>query len=469
MSLLLTRTRRRAGHVARLGTLVLTVLAACTDPVGPRNGDRLTTSALRVVDVPPDTVLALRELAVSIVLDSAVLGRGLRELALVVDAGTPGERTQRLRARSTTLRVGSPMTFSAAVPGAGRHRITVRFTDDAGTVEEASFSREFRVPELAAGLRVLAAPDDSPTDAAAITDAGEVAGWRSLADSTVRPLVWRDGVARELPLPDGSVGARALRLNARGDVAGEASFVRSRDMPAVWPAEGGARIQALAPSPATVWGAMVDLTEQRQLLFGYLAYDVVTGAARKLVDPPVGMISLGALHSMNDAGQAVGLVRTGLYNFENVLVGAAPSEPAQNRADTWDQQYGRYGFGPRSIDAEGRVLRREDFGYSILSLPAGTGGHGGAAEGLWLDEPFGNGAQVVLARRGGVLAAFQPADSSVYLWRVADRTPRRLVFPSGSWAVDGVRAVNAAGVVVVHGRDRSTGRGAALVLTPGAP
>ncbi len=108
-------------------------------------------------------------------------------------------------------------TLVAVVPGPGRHTLTVAVVDSAGRSVSASATRVFALPEVA--YTATALPDlGGGANAVHVNPAGDVAGWVSDAGGAQQPAGWKAGTLTALPLPPGTSGAVARRVNTAGDV-----------------------------------------------------------------------------------------------------------------------------------------------------------------------------------------------------------------------------------------------------------
>lgn len=56
--------------------------------------------------------------------------------------------------------------------------------------------------------------------------------------------------------------------------------------------------------------------------------------------------------------------------------------------------------------------------------------------------------------------------SAIYLWRPSTNRTTQVQVTGGAWQIGSLAAVNASGQIAAHGVDRTTGRAAALLLTP---
>jgi len=78
------------------------------------------------------------------------------------------------------------------------------------------------------GTLTLLPVDDAEqsSQAVALNDDGIIVGWATISEN-LQPLVWRDGVVSELPLPegvDGAIGAVPVDINADGQIIGFLQF-----------------------------------------------------------------------------------------------------------------------------------------------------------------------------------------------------------------------------------------------------
>jgi probable HAF family extracellular repeat protein len=141
--------------------------------------------------------------------------------------------------------------------------------------------------------------------AAAINNAGVIAGTMQLPSGPRVPVRWRNGEPTPLPLPPGATGASAEDINASGTIVGYVTFATGIE-PAIW--EG----DSVAPLSGT-WAA-----------FSGIAWginnrgDVVVNGHNLATDEGGGFVwhqgrfhlleGSGSAHDINEAGVAVGRI-----------------------------------------------------------------------------------------------------------------------------------------------------------------
>ncbi|GJG87846.1 hypothetical protein tb265_30270 [Gemmatimonadetes bacterium T265] len=192
--------------------------------------------------------------------------------------------------------------------------------------------------------------------------------------------------------------------------------------------------------------------------YGYksLTFDVTRGVR---VDS-----TAGQLVALNNAGQSVEAVTdaSGLY-WSTYLVphGFTPADlPNTLAASDCDRGIGRYStFVPVDLDESANLIA--SYCGNLVWVPPS----GGTSR--WLDRLVGASRAVHLSRTGQIVASLDPT-GAIYLWRPATGRTTRVQTAGTSWTIDSLAAVNGSGQIAAHGVDRSTGRTAALLLTPAA-
>lgn len=453
-------------YLPRVGAGVLAlVTAACADPAAPGTGlGPGGAASLQLLASPPDSTLPVRLVEFTV---RVAFARRPAALRVVVDAGQPGERVIRDYARTDVyapprLASGDMLSVWAPIPGGdGRHTVTLVAEDSSGRSERVSFARTFGIPEAAYTATVLAA-GGGDAEALGLNDQGDAAGWVAAAGGHRRPAVWRAGRLDLLPTSD-TVDVVATRINAAGDVLGGASVVAGAR---VWRADG--RVLALGAGPVVIsptysvacCSQVNDLTDGRVALGGgpgVVALDVASGTARTLSTVP--SVLAGGL---NDRGQALAYyLPDPVFGYSWFSVGTPLAVPAlaDRYCEASISSHNPSYLTPARLGADGEVLARAGCG-GLSYAPAG-----GAFQSL---APLvGRGAAGVMSARGGLVAARDPADSALYVWRAGDPAARRLrVAGLADWRVSAVNAVNPAGVIAVRATHVATGRSGAVLLAP---
>lgn len=464
----LPRVDRR---VLGLGAAFASVVA-CSDPVGVALPDP-RTPVVTFAALPAGDTLPRRGFELSITLT----GQGtLRGIDVITDPGTPAERVTSLVSGYSYfdgIPLGGGASFTVWRPHSlpdGRHTINIRATGDSGHAQTVGFTRIIATPAAAYTVTALPGIGADTAYAYGINSRGDVAGYVASAGQRPRPVVWRN--TQPTVLPDTSAtGARAIRINDAGDVLGDvpaARFGLTGSLARVWRADGRlltvgpvAIDTAFVPPGTTCCRVAADLSDARVAMaygtYGVVLLDVVSGATQLL-----STYSVLTPTSLNDRGQAVG--SQGLFG---PLDGtdwwmSGPALTVQTAS------YGRCGH-PHSIYRTlgavgngGEVLASSSC-VTVLSIP-------GEAP-LTVDQTLAPGTlkNARLNRQATVLVGLDAADSTLYVWRRRDRRTVRVTPGSGAWKIDALEAVNAGGVIVAHGIDASSGRSAALLLTPVGP
>lgn len=106
-------------------------------------------------------------------------------------------------------------------------------------------------------------PDGRSVHATSVNDSGWVVGYSYTTSGLVlghyscRPFLWRDGMMKELTDLGGEHG-QAWTLNADGDIGGNAEKANRSEMPVLWHATGGQKVEALSRQPGDIKALLAD-------------------------------------------------------------------------------------------------------------------------------------------------------------------------------------------------------------------
>ncbi len=450
---------------------------ACSDSTAPATrGAQLALS----LETPPSDSLGQLGVGISVMRSDSAL---LRDVRVYVDSGAASAQVATIPGLSRVDEPYGPAkrwAGAVALPGPGRHTMTVVGIDTLGRALSASVAWTVRLPGEAYALAALPDSGHSSGTRFVHTD-GTVAGWIGGADGRHRAALWRNGITTVLATPD-SFSATATRVNASGDVLLElrpgstpttqGDYVRVRRADgatllvvgphsASYHATNGSRDTTITFAACCTAG--VDLTDTRLAVgasdqapvFDY--YSVVLDVARGTrVDS-----TRGLLVALNNAGQSVEsftyyggpYIGMGLFPHGFTMAGL-PNARVASECDL----VGRwFTLVPIDLDESANVLASYCGNPVWLPTVAGTS--------RWLDRAVGRSKAVHLSRTGGIIASLDSA-GAIYLWRPATNRTTQVQIAGGAWRIDSLAAVNASGQIAAHGVERATGRGAALLLTP---
>jgi hypothetical protein len=333
----------------------------------------------------------------------------------------------------------------------------------------------------------------SGANAAHLNAAGDVVGWVGTGPAGAsplavralqRPALWSRG-ALTLLAAEGTAAA-ATRINAAGDVLlqlaasdrpgyGQGTSVAVRRADGTLLRVGPVRYDYadLVVNPnafAVCCDVAGDLTDSRQVLASNASaatwpvsvrYDVATGA-------PVDTAP-ARYFRMNDRGQRLGGEQVGFSYATNLLSAAGFTPPPYPAPDAWWRTR-CYPAAPSAAYRWSTAVDLDDAARAVVrvSCPSTYFVFLAASGSVWLDELLGPVVSAHLAPRGGLVAALDSA-GALYLWRADTRRVDQVRLPDGRWRVDSLGAVSAQGAIAAHGVNASTGRAAALLLTPAAP
>jgi len=460
-------------------TLLLPALAAalaCRAGDAPTASPEPHTPRLALLELPPGDTLYQRALVVTAIQSGGE--RRVTSVQLVVDAGTPAEHVDSLPAFN-----GSPtFTLWLDTTLTGRHTFTVRGTDDTQRSGDTTFARVFFTPDERYTITALPGLGGDAF-ASDVNSRGDVVGWALTADSASHPVLWRGGTLHELPVPNGRPG-RALHVDEAGDVIGEGAPYNDESgfhrgvAPRVWRADGSVlelgpvRRDVAGVGSLSCCGSAGDLNDRGQALgydaFGLVTlFDIATGAAT-----PIGnlfALVLG-LPSLNDAGQVLGWIVTGEDSARPVTL-AADGAPPVRVVSPWRGppffllcRHGCATTGTRVGDAgEGLVVESGFRHGATEQIPVFTYPDGQATELLQIFGP--DIVSTMMSRRGMLVAGVDGRDSTLWLWRAAERRTTRVAVPAG-WKFADVTGVAPNGLLSAQARDPVTGRVGPVLLTP---
>lgn len=448
----------------------LTLGTACSDSTAPAPP---SPHLLLSLEVPPSDSLA--QLAVSITVarsDSAVL----RDVRIYVDSGAGAAPSS-----ATTFccnGTGNVFWSVVALPGPGRHTVTVVGVDTLGRALSASVAWTVRLSDEP--YVVTALPDSGHGGGTRFIHAnGTVTGWIGGQDGRQRAALWRGALLTVLATPD-SFSATATRVNATGDVLLElqplASSTTSGDLVRVRRADGmtlvvGPTTFSYPTTNGSVYSYAVcctigaDLTDTR-LAVGATNLVNPGGSKSVVLDVARGIVTdsaAGRLAGLNDAGQSIESVTdaSGLYRSTDLISHGFKTAglPDAQVASVCDEA-GRFSsVTPIDFDESANVLA------SFCANPFWLPPAGGTSR--WLDRVVGRSKAIHLSRTGQIIASLDSV-GTIYLWRPATNRTTHMQIAGNAWQIDSLAAVNEKGQIAAHGVERATGRAAALLLTPAA-
>jgi hypothetical protein len=432
-----------------------------TPPVEPPPPPPPPPPALRltVLDVIPraDTITQL-----GLEFVARIDGSVVRAATVYVDSGTADERVARVKEQMTGY--DSDLLFGALfVATAGRHRFTVVATDTGGRTVTGSFERTFVIDDEPYAAMALPSPGDG--GAGGISPRGEVTGWVSTGGGPRRPAIWRGTALTIVPASDSfDVAARAI--NAAGDVllqydGARPAAARVRRADGAEFVIGPVRSQS-NPTFYLCCDVAAELAEDRRALGTSTfpsspPYASILDVARGQPDASEG---LGVL-VRNDRGQMAGVELSYGVVYISWLLRTfgftAATLPSGHKVSICDRPQRFTRVVPLALDDAANVIA--DYCGNLVVLP-GAGGSG-----VFLDRFVGRTTAVRLARRGGLVAAFDPA-GSVLLWRVGTERTTRLRLGDPGWRLTELAGVTGDGVIAASAVHAATGRRAALRLVP---
>ena len=455
----------RAGVLLLLGGLGS---SACSDSTGPSPGG---PQLVRSLETPPTDSPGQLGVALSVARSDSAL---LREVRIYVDSAAGVSPVA-----ATTFGFGSPQPVYWSVitlPGPGRHTVSVIGVDTIGRALSATAAWTVRLATDAYSVRVL--PDSGNGGGTRFVHAdGTVTGWVRGPTGHVRPALWRDGVLTVVG-PTDSLDGVATRVNAAGDVllqyystSQRGALVRVRRADGmtfvVGPSYGGfVTDDGRTITYSVCCNEGVDLTETRRAV-GNAGGIYSSSGYRSLIFDVAGGVLVDSisndLAAMNDAGQSVGsnAGTSGPGISVNLFPHGFETTPLPDGVVTsLCDPIGR-SFSLRPIDLDdGPNVLASYCGTAVWLPPAG-------GTSRWLDRLFGRSKAIHLSRTGQIIASLDSA-GTIYLWRSHSDRTSQVQIAGSRWQIDSLAAVNAAGQIAAHGVERTTGRGAALLLTPAA-
>ncbi|HEV2148523.1 MAG TPA: Ig-like domain-containing protein [Longimicrobiaceae bacterium] len=346
----------------------------------------------------------------------------------------------------------------------GAARITVFAYDAAGKkVGRGETALEVRVPARRYTVTYLGTLGGSDSHGADLNGKGQVVGHSTTAAGATHAFFWEAGKMTDIDLGLGTE-SRAVALNDSGQVVGTFtrecpySFIRGPGVPEGYQVVGSCGVRAM------------DINNRGQVLVSWFeGYPTHTGIwqngsfallqnYRYYSQDPQGLF-------LNDAGRVLGsflssvsgpLVRR--YAWLNT--GSSPetiypvhvtpravndrgevayscSEPGGERCDGFVGR-GPHGFPQDAIPQVGRTHSNLPAGINNRTQVAGTYAWSRSHTGEEVRRPF--------LWESGNSYAVVPTDAA--------------------WEIDGVSAINDAGVILAHGKNRGTGASGAVLLTP---
>lgn len=344
----------------------------------------------------------------------------------------------------------------------GAARVVVYAYDAAGKkVGRGEAALEVRVPARSYSVTYLGTLGGSDSHGADLNEKGQVVGHSTTAAGATRAFLWEAGTMTDLGRDLGTE-SRAVGINESGQVVG--TF--TRDCPLSFLREPG------AAGAVTVIGICgdraVDVNDSAQVLIRWFeGYEKKSGLWRNGTYTPLKGYPYythyvqGLL--LNDRGQVLGTYLTSVS-------GSLVEEYAWlSTTDHPRSLYSRY--TPRAINDRGEVAYScsqpggpacdgyvqpvyygavhpiPQIGRTNTNVPAGINNHTQVA------------GTFAFSRSPGGEEVRRP-----FLWENGNTYA---VLPTdAAWEIDGVSAINDAGVILAHGRNRSTGAVGAVLLTP---
>ncbi|HEY0778575.1 MAG TPA: hypothetical protein VGD56_11475 [Gemmatirosa sp.] len=307
---------RFATSVLALGCgLALGAVAGCRDSTGPpTSGPRL----LVAFESPAGDALAQLGVGATVTRSDSAL---MRTVLISVDSGAAHSTAGGLLPGRPFLSPSGPAsvwTGVVALPGVGRHTITVVAVDTVGHTLTTSAAWTVRLASEA--YTATALPDSGHGAGTRFVHAtGTVTGWIGGSAGRRRPAVWRRGALAVVGAID-SVDGAATRVNAAGDVLleyGASVRVLRTDGTTVavpsttytYPTESGGTY-----SYQVCCNVGADLTDTRFAVGTTLQFQPY-GYASSVLDVARGVgvdSALGQIVALNDAGQSVETVTDAL-------------------------------------------------------------------------------------------------------------------------------------------------------------
>jgi uncharacterized membrane protein len=158
--------------------------------------------------------------------------------------------------RSAGYRIESPELAN------GGHRVVVRVYDSLGVAD--SVVKDVVVPNVRYVVEPLPGLGGNDALGAALNRSGDVVGWAVDGSGSMQPMLWRGGVATQLPLLTGSTRGFAHGINDAGVIVGAnatSSPPLCQWVPLVWPSD---RATATLASAGCATG--IDINEAGHIL-----------------------------------------------------------------------------------------------------------------------------------------------------------------------------------------------------------
>jgi hypothetical protein len=322
----------------------------------------------------------------------------------------------------------------------GTHDVVVRLHDAAGRVWSSRIRYVSAVPAKTHALTVLDGLGGSEAGTTGMNRRGDVTGWALDANGRRRAVAWRAGRIDVLPVPE-TLGAWGNAINDLGEVAGAVMAADECAIPVLWHA-GGMRVISDAPLMSCGQGEAIAINNSSTALVLARGYGYLTG--------PEGVVTLPFAHpyALNDHGQVVGQGS-----------GLESAYAAGYNIDFTPLTYLPFGVGHVFTAATGVNDREQVIGNSRgrpYIVKAGE-------PSIDLMPHLGWTSPVAL-NDSGIVLAFDERSNDAFVW--ASGRVARVSIPPSEWQVVGVTAINNAGQIAGRARNRTTGRVAAVLLTP---